>query len=196
MTITSTKQRHAGFTLVEMMVSVVLLAIVLTSLTGTFLVFLKGAASVGLYSEMSAQSRKGLELFSRDVRSASGITVMNPSNEGGSVVSSDGISLTYPDYIGTKAVQYRYDASADELVREQTVDGTAISDVLLSGVGLFKLTFFQTPGGSFTAIPGPVASVNNWTKSIQMDAELQRTVASIETTDSIISARFMLRNFK
>ena len=50
MTITSTKQRHAGFTLVEMMVSVVLLAIVLTSLTGTFLVFLKGAASVGLYS--------------------------------------------------------------------------------------------------------------------------------------------------
>ena len=195
MTTISIKCRRSGFTLVEIMVSVAILSMVMASLTGTFLVFLKGSASVGFYSQMSSESRKGLELFARDVRGADGITVATPQTEDGFVISRRGIILTYPSYVGSKTVRYSYDGTNDELTRSLTVDGVTTSEVLFSGLENFKLTFFQTPGANFSAISGPAASVDTWTKSIQMDAELVRYVAQLENTDYIISARFMLRNY-
>ena len=199
MTTTSTKRARktaGGFTLVELMVSVLIFSVVIASILSTFVAFAKSATSVGFYSEMSSASRKALELFSRDVRSASGITVASAMVEDGYVISNDGITLSYPSYIGvTKAVQYSYSSADDELTRTVTLNGTSTSSVLLNGLETFKLTFFQTPGGSFVAESGAVASVDTWTKSIQMDAELVRNVMAIQNTDYIISARFMLRNY-
>lgn len=183
-----------AFTLVELMVSVTVSSIILTSIFSTFIVFAKSAVSVGDYAEMSRESRKALEVFSRDIRAAESLEVSNAQSTDNIVYTESGIDLAYPAYYGTRQVRYRYRSEAAELVRVETYNGTTSRDVLLSGVRQLKLEFYQTPGSDFAAVSGPVASVDLWTKSVQLDAELLRKVVTTENTDYIISARFMMRN--
>ena len=106
-TLTNTKRQSClAFTLVELMFSVAILMIALGSITGTFMVFAKSSASLGEYVDMSSESRKALELFSRDVRAADGITVIGAASSNGVVYTDQGLSLTFPDYYGNKSVTY------------------------------------------------------------------------------------------
>lgn len=184
-------KRHA-FTLVEMMVAVLIFSIALTSILSTFIVFAKSAVSVGGYAEMSSESRKALELFSRDIRSADALTVINAKIANSLVYTDSGITLSYPAYYGERTVSYGY--SSGSFTRTEVYDGTTTTEKLLSGVSQLKIKFYQTPGNNFSAVSGPLASVDIWTKSVQLDAELLRNVVSIDNTDYIISARFMMRN--
>lgn len=183
-----------AFTLVELMITLTISTIVIASILGTFLTFAKSSASVGEYAHMSQESRKALELFSRDVRAADGITVINALSSDGVVFSRTGLTLSFPDYYGPRTVKYRYLSANGILRRIETYDGTVRRSDVLTGVKRFQVKFFETPGENFESIPGPVASVNAWTKSLQLDAELLRKVLTIDNTDYIISARFMMRN--
>jgi len=185
-----------AFTLVELMFSMTILMIALGSITGTFMVFAKSSASLGEYVDMSAESRKALELFSRDVRAADGITVIGASSSNGVVYTEQGLNLTFPDYYGNRSVTYSYDSTEGILRRIENYAGTQSDSNLLTGMQQFKIQLFQAPGDDFESISGPVASVNEWAKSLQLDAELIRTVATLDNTDYIISARFMMRNMK
>ena len=187
------KSRQA-FTMVELMFSMTVLMIALGSILGTFMAFAKSSVSVGEYVEMSYESRKALEIFSRDVRAADGITVINARSSDGVVYSQRGIDLTFPDYYGDKTVQYRYNSSSGLLRRVETYEGAVSRSDLLTGMRQFKIQFFQAPGADFESVSGPVASVNIWAKSVQLDAELLRKVMTLDNTDYIISARFMMRN--
>jgi len=194
-TLTNTKRQSClAFTLVELMFSVAILMIALGSITGTFMVFAKSSASLGEYVDMSSESRKALELFSRDVRAADGITVIGAASSNGVVYTDQGLSLTFPDYYGNKSVTYSYDSTSGILRRIESYEGTQNETNLLTGMQQFKIQLFQAPGDDFESISGPVASVNEWAKSLQLDAELIRTVAAFDNTDYIISARFMMRN--
>ncbi len=194
-TLTNTKRQSClAFTLVELMFSVAILMIALGSITGTFMVFAKSSASLGEYVDMSSESRKALELFSRDVRAADGITVIGAASSNGVVYTDQGLSLTFPDYYGNKSVTYIYDSTSGILSRIESYEGTQNETNLLTGMQQFKIQLFQAPGDDFESISGPVASVNEWAKSLQLDAELIRTVAALDNTDYIISARFMMRN--
>jgi len=196
-TSTNTKRLpYQAFTLVELMLSMTILMIALGSITGTFMVFAKGSASLGEYVDMSAESRKALELFSRDVRAADGITVIGASSSNGVVYTEQGLNLTFPDYYGNRSVTYSYDSTEGILRRIENYAGTQSDSNLLTGMQQFKIQLFQAPGDDFESISGPVASVNEWAKSLQLDAELIRTVATLDNTDYIISARFMMRNMK
>lgn len=194
-TLTNTKRQSClAFTLVELMFSVAILMIALGSITGTFMVFAKSSASLGEYVDMSSESRKALELFSRDVRAADEITVIGAASSNGVVYTDQGLSLTFPDYYGNKSVTYSYDSTSGILRRIESYEGTQNETNLLTGMQQFKIQLFQAPGDDFESISGPVASVNEWAKSLQLDAELIRTVAALDNTDYIISARFMMRN--
>lgn len=194
-TLTNTKRQSClAFTLVELMFSVAILMIALGSITGTFMVFAKSSASLGEYVDMSSESRKALELFSRDVRAADGITVIGAASSNGVVYTDQGLSLTFPDYYGNKSVTYSYESTSGILRRIESYEGTQNETNLLTGMQQFKIQLFQAPGDDFESISGPVASVNEWAKSLQLDAELIRTVAALDNTDYIISARFMMRN--
>lgn len=196
-TLTNTKRQSClAFTLVELMFSVAILMIALGSITGTFMVFAKSSASLGEYVDMSSESRKALELFSRDVRAADGITVIGAASSNGVVYTDQGLSLTFPDYYGNKSVTYSYDSTSGILRRIESYEGTQNETNLLTGMQQFKIQLFQAPGDDFESISGPVASVNEWAKSLQLDAELIRTVVTLDNTDYIISARFMMRNMK
>lgn len=194
-TLTSTNRHplHA-FTLVELMFSMTILMIALGSITGTFMVFARSSASVGEYVNMSSESRQVLELFSRDIRAADGIMVISATSSNGVVYTEQGINLTYPDYYGDRWISYRYDPTSGILRRTEKYQTTETATNLLTGIKRFKIQLFQAPGENFESISGPVASVNEWAKSLQLDAELIRSVMAIDNTDYIISARFMMRN--
>jgi hypothetical protein len=185
-----------AFTLVELMFSMTILMIALGSITGTFMVFAKSSASLGEYVDMSSESRKALELFSRDVRAADGIAVIGATSSNGVVYTDQGLNLTFPDYYGNRSVTYSYDSTSGILRRIENYEGTQSESNLLTGMQQFKIQLFQAPGDDFESISGPVASVNEWAKSLQLDAELIRTVVTLDNTDYIISARFMMRNMK
>lgn len=195
-TILTRKHRQScrAFTMVELMFSMTILMIALGSIAGTFMAFAKSSVSVGEYVGMSYESRKALEIFSRDVRGADGITVVNPTSSGGVVYTQRGIDLTFPAYYGDRTVQYRYNSASDLLRRVETQDGEVTRSDLLTGMRQFKIQFFQAPGSDFESVSGPIASVDLWAKSLQLDAELLRTVMTLDNTDYIISARFMMRN--
>ena len=187
---------YQAFTLVELMFSMTILMIALGSITGTFMVFAKSSASLGEYVDMSSESRKALELFSRDVRAADGIAVIGATSSNGVVYTDQGLNLTFPDYYGNRSVTYSYDSTSGILRRIENYEGTQSESNLLTGMQQFKIQLFQAPGDDFESISGPVASVNEWAKSLQLDAELIRTVVTLDNTDYIISARFMMRNMK
>lgn len=194
--------KRRGFTLVELLVAVSLSVTLLAVIYSTFLVLAKGAVGVGNYSEMSQQSRIALDVFSNDARAANGLIVASKAQDGGNVVSTSGLTFTYPDYLDSGGAQtevaYVYTAPSGGdsgfLTRAETYSGTTTSRVVLQDMNSFKLKFFQAPGASFSATAGPVASVDSWAKSIQLDAELKRKVVTTDNTDYIISARFMMRN--
>ena len=190
------RQPRRAFTLVELMFSLTILMIALGSITGTFMAFAKSSASVGEYVDMSSESRKALELFSRDVRAADGIRVIDERSANGVVYTEQGINLTFPDYYGDRWIRYRYDSTSGILRRTEKYEDTYSGSNLLTGMKQFKIQFFQAPGDDFESISGPVASVDDWAKSVQLDAELLRTVMTLDNTDYIISARFMMRNTK
>ncbi len=187
---------YQAFTLVELMFSLTILMIALGSITGTFMVFAKSSASLGEYVDMSSESRKALELFSRDVRAANGIAVIGATSSNGVVYTDQGLNLTFPDYYGNRSVTYSYETTSGILRRIENYEGTQSESNLLTGMQQFKIQLFQAPGDDFESISGPVASVNEWAKSLQLDAELIRTVVTLDNTDYIISARFMMRNMK
>jgi len=187
---------YQAFTLVELMFSLTILMIALGSITGTFMVFAKSSASLGEYVDMSSESRKALELFSRDVRAANGIAVIGATSSNGVVYTEQGLNLTFPDYYGNRSVTYSYETTSGILRRIENYEGTQSESNLLTGMQQFKIQLFQAPGDDFESISGPVASVNEWAKSLQLDAELIRTVVTLDNTDYIISARFMMRNMK
>lgn len=195
MTITSIKaagKKTSGFTLLEIMITMAIFSIVMVSVLSTFILFAKGSLSVGNYAEMSSQSRKALELFSRDVRAADRLKVTSPKTADGVVYTDAGIELRYPPYHGARVVRYEYIEGAFR--RTEIYDGKATTSDLLTDVRHLQMKFFQTPGANFTAVSGPAASVDTWAKSIQLDAELLRKVLTADNTDYIISARFMMRN--
>ena len=183
-----------GFTLIELMMSMSILMIALASITGTFMVFAKSSVSVGKYVDMSNESRMALEIFSRDIRSAEALQVMSAKSADGVVYTEQGMVLTFPSYHGDRSVRYWYNSVSNTLFRTETYVGTSNETELLSGVRVFKVQFYQTPGDDFSSTSGPLASVDTWAKSLQLDAELLRTVMSLDNTDYIISARFMMRN--
>jgi len=195
-------RKRRAFTLVELLVGLSLSVVLLAVIYSTFMVLAKGAVGVGNYSEMSRQSRNALDIFSNDARAANGLIVASPAQDGSDVVSISGLTFTYPDYLDSGVAQtevtYAFTPSSGDssgfLTRTESYAGTATSRMVLQDMNSFKLKFFKAPGADFLASAGPLASVNAWAKSIQLDSELKRKVITTDNTDYIISARFMMRN--
>lgn len=173
--------RSAGFTLVELLVALTLLALVMISLIGTYITFAKHSASLGNYVEMSSDSRYALERISRDVHGANSITNATTSS----------VSLTMPSDLDSVTVEYSYDSDAKTVTRSLTDTlGTTTSRVLLEDVESFNLDYYNRTGVDVTTSP----SILNEAKSIQFNARLLRQVLRVDTSDYLISARFLIRN--
>lgn len=182
----SLKQRvrrscRGGFTLVEMMFSAGILAIVVAIVAPTFIAFSKYTVSLGNYSEMSYDSRMVVEILARDIRGAESLTRANSAR----------LTLELPADLGGNTVDYRYNADRGILYRAVTdnTTGTTSRDEMLEGLQRFQFVYYNRLGNESTA-----ASRLTETKSINIDALMIREVVEQSNTDYIISAKFMLRN--
>ena len=128
------KRSTAGFTLVEMLVSVALCMLLLAALVSLYTFSLGSFASIASYSELNQKTRHASDVISRDVRSA---LFVDPSSTGSKLV------LGMPS--GT--VSYTYDAAAGTLVR--SASGESLK--LLRGIGSLSFALYQRPTSSSLA---------------------------------------------
>ena len=130
------------------------------------------------------------------------MSVASPLQVGSDVTTTTGITLSYPDHLDDSGSQttvtYTYTppnaGDSGYLTRSESYGGTTTTRVVLEDIVNFELKFYKAPGSTFTATAGPLASVDAWAKSIEMDAELSRKLVSTNNTDYIITTRFMMRN--
>lgn len=176
---------RAGFTLLETIIAATISTIIMASIVSTFIVFATGSQSVGAYVEMSMDSRKGLEIFARDIRSAEDITSATTTS----------ITVEYPDnsFYDGQIVEYIFDDSADLFSRiEYDKNKNLVSnEVLLDGVDAFAFNFYDPLGAD---LDPTAASLLLSIKSVQIDAKMLRKISQASATDYIISARFLMRN--
>lgn len=171
----------AGFTLLESMMVVVLATTVVTLLVPSLVFFSRSMFGVGNYCVMSAASRSGLEIFSRDLHAAESITMADES----------GLIVTLPAELSSATVMYSYNYDDQELSRTITPLAGAVSRrVLFGDVDRFSFVYYNRLGVEVTDRP----SVLIETKSVQINAKLIKQVVSVKNTDYIISARFLMRN--
>lgn len=165
--------RRDGYSLLELIIATTLGALVSTAVFSLFLFVARSSLGIVNYSEMNTESRFGLELLGRDVRSAQQIA---------SGFSEETFELTLP---GGATVSYRYrpEAPGRPLVRE---DPSGEETVILSGVEALRFLYFDLQGGS--------ATVPLHVKQIQLQTRLVRRTVSFDNTERVVSARYVLRN--
>ncbi|MGZ8900803.1 MAG: PilW family protein [Limisphaerales bacterium] len=122
------KQRRAGLTLVELMVSVGICSLVLIGLAS--LIFYTGRSFAALtnYVDLDVKSRTALDTMSREIRQTARL-VAGTTN-----------SLTFEDFDGTPLV-YSYDAGARTLTRSK--NGVADPEPLLTECNFLEFQMFQ-----------------------------------------------------
>lgn len=180
-----------AFTLAETMVSVTILAIVLGSIIPTFIFFTKSITGLGNYTIMSGESRSALEVFGRDLHVA--IDVRK--------ATTDELTLVLPADLDSVRINYKYETITDSNGKISRVvsrskfndsSGTLLSkDILFEDVDSFKLVYYNR----LSVDVSNSASILAEAKSVQINAKLLKKVITSNTTDYIISARFLMRNY-
>jgi len=160
---------RTGFTLVELMIALTILAFGMAGAYTAISLLGKGSESVVSYAEMNGQSRKLLYSLGRDVRGAEDVKVANANRF--EVVDLDG-----------NRILYDYDANGDKLTRTENGD----TQVILSNVAECRFRYY-TFRQVETSRPVEV-------KHVQLQARMRRPILSITTSDDIVTARFMMRN--
>ncbi|WP_269523844.1 pilus assembly FimT family protein [Coraliomargarita parva] len=173
--------RKRGYTLVEIMVAVSLLALFMGSMIPSFTFFTKSISGLGNYSIMSQESRSALERYARDLHTAESLTT----------ATSNQVTMVLPDEFNNDTVTYLYDSDKKTVTRTQSSSsGADVSKVLFEDVSFFKMVYYNRLGVDIS----DHASILTETKSVQVNAKLLKKVIVTETTDYIISARFLMRN--
>ena len=170
-----------GFTLVELIVSSGIGAVIMIGVLSSFLFIGRSAYNMAYYTEMEAQARKMLEYFAEDARQASSAT-WNSS-----------VSVTL--VVNTQQVTYAYNSGTGVFTRTKTGSPT----VSVTGVTTFQFTAYTINGSQITdfstAAARTAAGVD--TKQVQISLSAARNRATLATsTSTVLSARFILRNKK
>lgn len=175
--------RARGFTLTELMVTLSIFGIVMGSIIPTFIFFSQSIKSLGNYTIMSGESRNTLELIGRDLHAAEGLRKATETE----------LEIVLPSETGIAAVNYAFDAADQSLVRtELNGSGSVLSQrTLFTDLNRFKFVYYNRRGVNVSNASSALLEAN----SIQINAELVRKVARFSTSDYIISARFLMRNF-
>lgn len=189
----------AGFSLVEVMITMTISVFILASSYACILSLAKGSESMINFTEMNTQTRHALEIFARDARMCENVyeftdkkvsilrDVWNPATN--SYVSRYIIYEQIPE-AGT-FIRSEHRAS---LVKGELVPSTLIErETLLFDLEEMNFYYYRLVDPD---IPNydPIARTKLEVKHVQMEAKLKRSVLNLDNTNYIISARFMMRN--
>jgi len=156
------------------MIAVVIGSLVLGSILATTMALTRGSASLLNYVDMNDDSRAMLEQFARDIRMGNDVTT---STESRLVFTSTGKNpgTTIP-------IIYNYVSSAGTLFR--TVNG--VQSVVLNDIQQLEMRYFDLAGN-------PTTNALE-VKEVQIEAIMRKKALSVDNTNHIITARFMMRN--
>ncbi len=165
----------AGFTLTELMIVMTLTVIMSGALFSAFGFVLRSSLSISNYVDMTSAGRRGLEYFARDVRMADDI----------SNFSENAMTLQIDPRNSTPyEVTYRY-VEADEAFEREEAGNIR---VLMNDVKEFHLRRFNVVGTE------TVSDLE--TKQIQLELSMIKEVLGRDTSEKVVSARFIMRNKK
>lgn len=165
-----------GFTLVEVLISVSLSAMIMAGVLSSFLFLGRSGANLQNYTDMESQARRSLEIFAEDVRQGSAIT-WNSATSATLRVNSANIT-------------YAYNSST------QTFSRNGVNFI----TGIFPGSFaFKAFNVASTEMPLATAAnriaANISTKQVQISLRCTRTSTTVTSaTNTVLSARYILRN--
>lgn len=171
----SRRRPVAGFTLTELMVVMTLTVILSGALFSAFGFVMRSSFAIANYSDMTSQGRRGLEVFARDVRMANDVSDFSESNLTLAIQPRDGDPYE---------VTYRF-VEADGIF-EREEDGDVRS--LMNDVKTFYFRRFNVVGNATNS--------DLETKQIQLELSMVKNVMGRDTSEKVVSARFILRNKK
>jgi len=169
---TNHNRKRGGFTLAEILIAVFITTLISAGISQSFILLSKNYFSIGNYVDLSAQSRKSLELFGRDMRMTATIYTANDTT----------IDVDIMTPSGAQNVVYAYDGDAKTFSR--TTGGN--TEVVLRNCDALTLDYFTITDASTTSL-GSI-------KKVQLSAITRRWVQNLENTDHLITATYMMRN--
>lgn len=181
---------RAGFTLAEVMIAATLSTVVLAGVLSAFLMIGRTGFVSSSYSELEAQTRRGLEIFGNDVRKANDVRWNNSQSVTLSVASS-GSSATLVTYAydsqpgsATHGCFYRLLGDASSTLPRLVLMRNVAPDFAFQR---FKL---EQPGVSDNTAVSDLE-----TKQLQVTLRAGRAgVTTAGANQSALSARYVLRN--
>ncbi|EEF61595.1 PilW family protein [Pedosphaera parvula] len=178
----SIAKNRNGWTLVEMMISVGLGAVIMAAVASTYIFSNRTLDATANYAELDRQSRNALDKVTGVVREVAKATSISPTS----------VDLqTLPDAANHfYTVTFRSNNNTLEYIG---TNGT--TTVLLKGCSYFHFSYFQrTPLPNTTMLFNPASSADD-TKVIIMDWVCKKTnYMSITDSESIQTAKVVLRN--
>jgi prepilin-type N-terminal cleavage/methylation domain-containing protein len=179
-----------GFTLTEVIVAATLSSFLMAGVLSAFLMVGRTGFLASSYSELEAETRRGLDIFGADVRKASGIQWN----------SAQSVTLTLPTATNaTTQVTYAYDTATStstskcfyRLVGPPT--STLPVRILIHNVAsdfAFRRYKLEQTGQSDNT-----ATTDLETKQIEVNLRASRTgVTAMAANQAALSARYVLRN--
>ena len=170
------RRSRAGFTLVEVLISVTLAALLSLAAITAFLFTLRGERSLANYGEMNARARLVLDMMGRDFRMAGDVPAGGFNSSSVLIkVPTDSSATAWQD------VTWSYNAAAKTVTR--TVGG--VGTIYATNVTSFVFTYYNTAGMA----PGNDVEL----KQIQLSMRMLTMVQSATTSEYVTSAQFTLR---
>ena len=167
-------RRLAGFSLVELMMSLTLMMMLTLALMTSYVFIARGDRSLQNYGEMNAQARKLLEQLGADLRAATDVTNFTAND----------LTLTIPtNTAGTTSedVSWEYDSGAGSVTRQDS-SGTV---TMARDVNTFALYYANGSNVETTSLVE--------VKQVQLSLRMLRLVAGTVTSEYVISAQFTMR---
>jgi hypothetical protein len=175
--ITSTRKVAAGFTLVELMVTLATGLVVITALALVFFFSNRSFASLTNYLDLDQKTQVALDKMSREIRQVN------------QLASYSSNKLVFIDYDSAK-LQYTYDSDAQTLTRKK--EGGS-SEVLLTGCTSLKFSIYQRTPNTNSFQPITTSTATN-TKVIELTWNCSRTIlGSPVNNESMQSAMVVIR---
>jgi prepilin-type N-terminal cleavage/methylation domain-containing protein len=173
--------RHAGWTLVEMMVAVGIFSIASLALATLFLFSIRSFAVISNYSVLDQQNRHAMDLITKEIRQATEVTSY----------STDPPSISFKDGDGNP-VTYSFSAQTREMLR--TAGGQ--SQVLLTNCNLLNFQLYQrNPNTGFTLYDIANNNVTKYVKVVELTWKTSKTLGGTPriNSENIQTARIVIR---
>jgi hypothetical protein len=184
----STVNARQAYTLLELMVSVGIGTLILGCAVVSLAFMVRSLDATGNYAELDRQSRRALDIMTRDIR-----------NTGGCIGYATN-SLTFTNKDGT-ALLYNWNPATRYLVSSNfsQFSTAPLSNLLLKGCTSLRFTVFQrTPLTNSTMLFTPITNISAnlpTIKVIVMDWICVKTnYTTLQNSESVQTAKIVLRN--